>query len=303
MAIKLPDPGNGIPEQKTGNDEWTNMKIVRDNFADQSNAASRLVGTANGNVMEVGAFGIGSTGLRIEGPTDTSRVEIGRDSPVFDYLGTGLTLTYTVGGVESPSFPAEVRKASNTGFSSINLFNYHDFTASYTQGRIILARGQLFTQHINRVGAENSRSATWGEVFTYYHTGNTTTDVNKNIKTSSPVLQVFKDGVKKIHEANQLPIKFTRNGVGDYTIEGTTGLRENDWQIVIPKDDHDNQLIAFTMKDDNGTIHLKTYKRTFSMEAFLFGPDLSAPVDIPDGLWVDLHFNDLPQEQLDEPVI
>lgn len=50
MAIKLPDPGNGIPEQKTGNDEWTNMKIVRENFADQSNAASRLVGTATGNV-------------------------------------------------------------------------------------------------------------------------------------------------------------------------------------------------------------------------------------------------------------
>lgn len=47
MAIKLPDPGNGIPEQKTGNDEWTNMKIVRDNFADQSNAASRLVGIGN----------------------------------------------------------------------------------------------------------------------------------------------------------------------------------------------------------------------------------------------------------------
>lgn len=50
MAIKLPDPGNGIPEQKTGNDEWTNMKIVRDNFADQSNAASRLVGTSDGQV-------------------------------------------------------------------------------------------------------------------------------------------------------------------------------------------------------------------------------------------------------------
>lgn len=50
MAIKLPDPGNGIPEQKTGNDEWTNMKIVRDNFADQSNAASRLVGTERGQI-------------------------------------------------------------------------------------------------------------------------------------------------------------------------------------------------------------------------------------------------------------
>lgn len=303
MAIKLPDPGNGIPEQKTGYNEWENLMIVRGNFADQSNAASRLVGTATGNLMEVGAFGLGKTGLRINAPSDTSRVELGEGSPVFNYLGTGLTSSYTIGSTSSASFPAEVRRVTTFGFSSLNLFNYHDFTASYTQGRIIFSNGHLFTQITTRAGAEGMRSATWGDVFTYYHTGNTTTDVNKNIKTSSPVLQVFKDGVKKIHEANQLPIKFTRNGVGDYTIEGTTGLRENDWQIVIPKDDHDNQMIAFTMKDDNGTIHLKTYKRTFSMETFLFGPDLSAPVDIPDGLWVDLHFNDLPQEQLDEPVI
>ena len=101
-----------------------------------------------------------------------------------------------------------------------------------------------------------------------------------------------------------MPIKYTRTGVGDYTIEGTTGLRENDWQIVIPKDDHDNQLIAFTIEDDNGTIHLKTYKRTFNMQTFMFEPDLNAPLDIPEGRWVDLHFNDLPQpEQTDESVI
>ena len=60
MAIKLPNPGNGIPEQKTGNDEWTNMQIVRENFADKSNAASRLVGSGADQVP-TGAYAAAST--------------------------------------------------------------------------------------------------------------------------------------------------------------------------------------------------------------------------------------------------
>ncbi len=273
MAIKLPDPGNGIPEQKTGNDEWTNMKIVRDNFADQSNAASRLVGTNTGNLLEAGAFGFGGA------------------SPNRSYNTSDEQANAAI-------TKGQFWSANNNSTSPIGM------QASYGLA-IPFVGGADYGAYIGLTAASKKIAVKWyiskkweSGVTEFYTTSNTTTDVNKNIKSSSPVLQVFKDGVKKIHEANELPIKFTRNGVGDYTIEGTTGLRENDWQIVIPKDDHDNQMIAFTMKDDSGTIHLKTYKRTFSMETFLFGPDLSTPVDIPDGLWVDLHFNDLPQEQL-----
>lgn len=280
MAIKLPDPGNGIPEQKTGNDEWTNMQIVRENFADQSNAASRLVGTAARNVMEVGAFGIGR-------PTVLYRDEA-RDNlatGVGNYVLSQGLLEDAEGGPLGPGF---IMSLPWTGGSTADIAKQLYFGA-YTSEFKIRERPRLGDPY-----------APWR---TIYHTGNTTTDSNKNIKTSSPVVRVFNDHLDKIHEANDLPIKYTRNGVGDYTIEGTTGLRENDWQIVIPKDDHDNQLIAFTLEDDNGTIHLKTYKRVFSMETFTFGPDLSAPLDIPESRWVDLHFNDLPQAQTDEPAI
>lgn len=293
MAIKLPDPGNGIPEQKTGNDEWTNMKIVRENFADQSNAASRLVGTSSGNVMEVGAFGVGK-GLPINTPILTG----------ISLLASGYR-AYTVNRSDiAPTLTGETVNKNLSGYACGVLQNaqYTDASGGTGMHRIILHGHNIDLQYIER-GPGGNYDPVWSKGVCVYTGGNTTIDSNKNIKTSSPVVRVFAEHLDKIHEANDLPIKYTRNGVGDYTIEGTTGLRENDWQIVIPKDDHDNQLIAFTLEEDDGTIRLKTYKRIFSMETFTFGPDLSTPLDIPDGRWVDLHFNDLPQEQLDEPTI
>ena len=282
MAIKLPDPGNGIPEQKTGNDEWTNMKIVRDNFADPSNAASRLVGKEAGNLMQVGAFGLGSSRGEAAAAYSNTRPE------------TGL---YSHNGLAVDASDPLYLKLPTGRFTSWLAVNYN----SSTQNRIVLDNyhGGISTA----VYISSSSGPRAGDWAVHYHSKNTTVDSNKNIKTSSPVVRVFSDHLDKIHEANDLPIKYTRNDVGDYTIEGTTGLRENDWQIVIPKDDHDNQLIAFTIEDDNGTIRLKTYKRTFNMTTFMFEPDLKTPLDIPEGRWVDLHFNDLPQEQTDESTI
>lgn len=59
MTIQIPNVGTGVPADQTGDSPWLAMKKVGDNFSDQTNAASRLVGTAAGNVMDVGAFGIG----------------------------------------------------------------------------------------------------------------------------------------------------------------------------------------------------------------------------------------------------
>lgn len=50
MAIQLPDPGNGVPEDETGDNEHVMWLKTRANFSDQSNAASRLVGATTGKV-------------------------------------------------------------------------------------------------------------------------------------------------------------------------------------------------------------------------------------------------------------
>lgn len=61
MAIQIPNPGTG--NGATGDNEFVLWSKVKDNFNDQTNAASRLVGINNGNVLTMqGDFGIGGLG-------------------------------------------------------------------------------------------------------------------------------------------------------------------------------------------------------------------------------------------------
>lgn len=293
MAIQLPNAGLG--DGKTGDNEFVMWTKVKDNFSNTTHAASKIVGS--------GANDLAANKDMRELLSSNNHVKHIQAINFNDFRETGRFTTHLFYGTNAPEYTTSTR-----GGAAFYQFNARQASSAGAgpvgQGlvQVLLLMESPNTGNIHTRACSTNDETSWGSWALHYTSNNTTVDVNKNIKTSSPVLQVFKDDVKKVHEANQLPIKFTRNGVGDYTIEGTTGLRENDWQIVIPKDDHDNQMIAFTIEDDNGTIHLKTYKRTFSMETFLFGPDLSMPLDIPDSLWVDLHFNDLPQEQLDEPI-
>ena len=281
MAIQLPNPGLG--DGQTGDNEYVMWTKVKDNFSNTTHAASKLVGTATGNVMEVGAFGVG----KINAPAWTDFKQVA------DAYKQGICSGGLSQGTDLTNIPPKFKNnARSTHFSFSNSF--------YPTGLFIQAGSLVQPPQLAFYSQPDSASVSGLQ--TVWHTGNTTIDSNKNLKESSPVVRVFADHLDKIHEANSLPIKYIKNGVGDYTIEGTTGLREDGWQIIIPKDDHDNQLIAFTIEDDNGTIKLKTYKRTFNMTTFMFEPDLKTPLDIPEGRWVDLHFNDIPQEQLDEPI-
>ena len=58
MAIQTVKVGAAVNDG-TGDDARTCFTKINQNFTDSANAASRLVGTAAGNVMEVGAFGLG----------------------------------------------------------------------------------------------------------------------------------------------------------------------------------------------------------------------------------------------------
>lgn len=48
MAVQIPDPGTG--NGQTGDNEYVFRKKVKDNFSDQTNAASKLVGPAAGQI-------------------------------------------------------------------------------------------------------------------------------------------------------------------------------------------------------------------------------------------------------------
>ncbi|KRU23546.1 hypothetical protein [Psychrobacter piscatorii] len=79
MAVQIPDPGTG--NAQTGDNEYVFRKKVKDNFSDQTNAASRLLGAAAGQVPLAehtykAAFSADMTLINTEG-YDTSSLPIG----------------------------------------------------------------------------------------------------------------------------------------------------------------------------------------------------------------------------------
>lgn len=60
MAIQIPNLGTA-PSGTGGDTSRSAMTKIINNFSTTTHAANRLVGTASGNVMEVGAFGLGGT--------------------------------------------------------------------------------------------------------------------------------------------------------------------------------------------------------------------------------------------------
>lgn len=281
MAIKLPDPGNGIPEQKTGNDEWTNMQIVRENFADQSNAASKLVGTATGRIPLANKARLAAS------MPDVSRASVAN---VNDLVGTDMTIVNS--GI--PNAPTPVPGSSAQFVESLQIEN------SNRVWQFAYASHSPEIQMRMRVTASTGFSA-WAKL---YHTGNTAKEASTGyLVASSPVLNVQHDSFEKIHEAEKLEIEVNNIETGIYEITGTTGLREGDgWNLKPPKDVNGNVLCICEASEKDGVITLKTYAKRFDFETVSIVADYDKPLNIPEGAVVMLRFNDLPQEQLDEPI-
>lgn len=263
MTVQIPDPGLG--DGRTGDNEYVFRSKVKSNFSDQSNAASRLVGTKTGEVAEYTTKGLSSTGiagyLAVPASTDLNAI--------------------TQVGEYSANFTNQ--PASSASFAYV-------FVRTHREGVVqqIFMHPEGRSLHIRNIW--DGAISAWTK---YYNTANTTTDSNGALKPSSPILRVFSDHIESNDDAEKMDATFIKNGVGDYTIENTTGLRTDGWYIVIPNDLNGNPKVAVTLEDKKGVISLKTYKRIFSMETFTFTPDLDSPVDIPDGRWIDLRFNDI----------
>lgn len=287
MAVQIPDPGTG--NGQTGDNEYVFRKKVKHNFSDSTNAASRLVGTANGqvplaeqvpsllgtaatkdvgtaagNVMVKGAFGLGAANF-FASPNE-SLVE-NNEFRRFDPSITGLTtpttgVSFSWAGGGAGRMVTAISSAQNGGAF---------YTHRWTQATVALT---------NMI----------------YTTGNTTKDANGFLKAASPIVKVHADKVVLNQESEQQNVTFKKNGIGDYTITTQSGLSTDGWYIELPKDMNGNPKVAVTLQETNGVISLKSYKRIFSMETFTFVPDLDEPMDVPDGRWIDLRLNEIPSD-------
>ena len=266
MAIQTVKTGASVNDG-TGDDARTAFTKINQNFTNSSHAASRLVGTAVGNVMEVGAFGLGAAlRYQMENPA--------YQAPAADLLKTqmyGFVNTGTVGYGNGWGWAAgEKVHFIIGGFTTTQL--YHAVVVDKS------AETRTIGYHLIRTAQ------------------NTSVDANGFIKQASPIVKLFADKIELNDEAAQQKITFEKLGVGDYLVKGSTGFAQEGWYIEMPKDANGNALVAVVYEQlANNDISVKTYAKKFDEETGDIVANTAKPRDIPATRWIDLRLQALPQ--------
>ena len=269
MAIQTVKTGAAVNDG-TGDDARTAFTKINQNFTDSTHAASRLVGTAPGNVMEVGAFGLGSANV------------FNKANPYNEATESELSVNRFIGFSDSMGYP---RGLSFVGFGDRR--NFFGFTA--------FGQDPVFITLENVKAAAGSRNVI---SYSFWTTKNTTKDSNGFLKGASPVVQLYTDRIELNEEAKLQNITFEKLGVGDYLVKGSLGFAQEGWYIETPKDANGNVLVAVVYKQlDNNDISVKTYDYMLNKKGRIV-PDLETPLDIPSTRWIDLRLQALPQPDI-----
>lgn len=248
---------------------WLNPALVTPLLG---TAATRGVGTAAGNVMEVGAFGFGGSAF-----SSTSNAAQGLSS---DLLGKTIMVAYsdsiTVGYGRGINFSASAGRAHQIIGASYAADLYH-----------------VYIENINV--AINQRAVTYSKIWT---SSNATKDSNGFLKGASPVLDMYDNKIDLNHDAEQQGgITFEKLGVGDYLVKGSLGFAQEGWHIETPKDTNGNVLVAVVETQlENNDLSIKAYAKRFDDETGDIIPNLTKPRDIPDGRFISLRLHELPKE-------
>ncbi|WP_151789333.1 phage tail fiber protein [Acinetobacter seifertii] len=237
---------------------------MNENFTNNTHAASRLVGTQAGNVMEVGAFGVGTTS---------------------QYIGSAERIVkggfYAIAGIQNgdTSLMPAYQQVVNLPWVDNSI------------GAQIVVGLHGTAQMGFRTWSSNSIS-----YFNILHSANTTVDANGFIKKASPIIRLFVDKIEPNDEAAEQPLSFEKLGIGHYLVKGSSGFAKEGWWIEIPTDTHGNKICAVeyqTLK--NGDLEIKTFKKKMNDEGDIVA-NLDAPIEIPTNAngeprWIDIRLN------------
>ena len=274
MAIQTTKTGAAVNDG-TGDDARTAFTKINQNFTTNSHAASREVGTAAGNVMEVGAFGLGVPIAMLS--TDA------KDKMALA-VGNFALLQGVPADAEGGALPAGLVTSLPWNTGGASTIAKQLFFGAYTSDFKIRER--------------TSAGAAYSPWRTVYHTGNTTKDPNGFIKAASPIVSIYADKIELNDEAKLQDITFEKLGVGDYLIKGSTGFAQEGWYIEMPKDANGNVLVAVIYEQlANNDISVKTYDYMLNKKGRIV-PDLETPLDIPAARWIDLRLQELPQDDV-----
>ena len=284
QVVNLAVPNGDTPRS-------ANTKI-NENFSNQTHAASRLVGTANGqvplaeqipslfgtaatknvgtaagNVMQVGAFGLGVNALQSLIPNGGYRNASGFFS-WYEY---------------------------NSGLPNIGGSAYmHGVESNWSDGQGFQI-GRTTGSAINPLKWRSAEGKDW---HTFYTSQNTTKDANGFLKGASPVIDLYDNKMGLNNDAEQQgSITFEKLGVGDYLVKGSLGFAQEGWYIETPKDANGNVLVAVVYEQlANNDLSIKTYAKRFDEETGDVVPNLTRPRDIPAGRFISLRLHELPKE-------
>ena len=266
MAIQTVKTGAAVNDG-TGDDARTAFTKINQNFTNSSHAASRLVGTGTGNVMEVGAFGLGGGGRLL---SNISTLQQLKDA----VQGKSQIIRTENSAVLQAYAPSLYLKTGDTN--------------------VAVSFGPI---------SGNVKVSGWVDAETDFrikysllNTANTSVDANGFIKAASPIVKLFADKIELNDEAAQQKITFEKLGVGDYIVKGSTGFAQEGWYIEVPKDANGNVLVAVVYEQlANNDISVKTYDYMLNKKGRIV-PDLKTPLDIPETRWIDLRLQELPQD-------
>lgn len=216
-------------------------------------------GTSFGNVMSVGAFGLGVTIMSQQPWTDPQNE---------------TRFIVVPQGIGSPFGPVD---GGGISFS---------MGASAYGAQLILP---LFGK---RLAMRSWSPQGFSNVAEFWSTGNTVVDGNGFLKSASPVVKIFGNGLAETNEESD-GVVVTRISKGEYHIEGCMGLNADaawggtDGGFEIPEDRNKQPRIwlDYTVNAD-GSITVRTFHRTHPnappfAQNIIDGVNNGEPIDIP----------------------
>ena len=241
-------------------------------------AATKNVGTAAGNLLEVGGLGLGGDAVLYPGVGSAAGFEeYHKKRSGFFFSNTpGISLN---GGVLPQYAAYMVSVLDGGGFFGIG--------------------GEILGKEIFAIQGAVGNSAYPVTKYALLHTGIYTVDGNGFIKSASPVVKLFADKIELNSEGQLQDITFEKLGVGDYLVKGSLGFAQIGWYIEMPKDANGNVLVAVVYEQlENNDISVKTYAKKFDDETGDIVANLTKPRDIPAGRWIDIRLQELPQPEV-----
>ncbi|WP_368886991.1 hypothetical protein [Morganella morganii] len=233
VVIELP---NG---QKVTLDSIKAISYALAKKADTSNlgtAAGKNVGTDSGNIMPVGAFGLGDKALVYK------RAET---------MGQGCSF-FSNHGYQDDWF--DDGTGSRWGAGVMMKYDNQHYFMTFIDGR-----GNLWAGHHNIAAGNFKRKKVYSE-------NNTAVDANGFIKKASPVIQIHPDGSYDTNDESEGAV-VSRTDTGQYHITGVLGYNSDGaWGvnggISVPKDNNGLELVYVADRVlEDGSIIIETCHR------------------------------------------